>query len=502
MPLEDASLNIDGAPPTMLDRVPPYSEEAEMGVLGSILLDYARSMDLCLHSQLDEEAFYLPNHKSIFDCMLKMYSAQKVIDLLTLSEYMASVPDKAPNRWKKEEEQPNGPSKLEAIGGPLLLEQLINSTPTVAHVEYYIGIVREKYMRRKIIACARKAENQCYTSPDSADQILGSAEQSFMDVTKDQNSTIMSWSDTVNHTMEQIEKTSRGDKAANGLPTGLKNLDKKFLGLRPAEMIIIAARPSQGKTSLVMNIAENIALGNVSDNKSRAVAMFSLEMSTASLAMRMLCCNARASAFMIAQGQHVSKEIHKRLCESASALRKAPIYIDDTGGLDVMEMRARARRMKQKYDIQLIIVDYLQLLNCKEYSHQGRQIETMAISSNIKSMAKELNIPVIALSQLSRASENRDKNSGGPKLSDLRDSGAIEQDADVVCMLRRPIRYKEEKYADYPNIAIVDVAKQRNGPTGEVYLHFEDQYTLFRDAENPHREQQLQEDMETGGYQQ
>jgi len=482
MPLEDASLNIDGI--EVLDRVPPYSQEAEIGVLGSILLDYARSLDLCLHSQLDEEAFYLPTHKTIYECMLKMYSTQKVIDLVTLSEYMASVPDKKPNRWKKDE-IPEGPSKLEAIGGPIILEQLINSTPTVAHVEYYIGIVREKYMRRKIINCARKTENQCYTSPDPADKILGIAEQSFMDITKDQRSTIMSWSDTINSTILQIEKTTSGDKTANGLPTGLKNLDRKFLGLRPAEMVIIAARPSQGKTSLAMNIAENIALGNVSDHKPRPIAMFSLEMSTASLAMRMLCCNARVSSFVLSQGLHVSGDWHKKLVKSAADLRKAPLYIDDTGGLDVMEMRARARRMKQKYDIQLIIIDYLQLLNCKEYSHQGRQIETMAISSNIKSMAKELDIPVIALSQLSRASETRgDK--GGPKLSDLRDSGAIEQDADVVCLLRRPIRYKEEKYADTPNLAIVDVAKQRNGPTGEVYLHFEDQYTLFQDADNPH----------------
>jgi replicative DNA helicase len=491
MPLEDASLNIDGA--NVLDRVPPYSQEAEIGVLGSILLDYARSMDLCLHSQLDEEAFYLPVHKSIYECMLKMYSAQKVIDIVTLSEYMASVPDKKPSRWKKDDDTPEGPSKLEVIGGPIILEQLVNSTPTVAHVEYYIGIVREKYMRRKIIACARKAENQCYTSPDPSSKILGLAEQSFMDITKDQNSTIMSWSDTIKSTMLQIEKTTSGDKAANGLPTGIKNLDRKFLGLRPAEMIIIAARPSQGKTSLVMNIAENIALGNVSDHKPRAVAMFSLEMSTASLAMRMLCCNARVSSFVLSQGLHVSGDWHKSLVDSAAELRKAPIYIDDTGGLDVMEMRARARRMKQKYDIELIIIDYLQLLNCKEYSHQGRQIETMAISSNIKSMAKELNIPVIALSQLSRASENRgDK--GGPKLSDLRDSGAIEQDADVVCLLRRPSRYKEEKYADTPNLAIVDVAKQRNGPVGEVYLHFDDQYTLFLDADNPHFDREEQND--------
>jgi replicative DNA helicase len=490
MPLEDASLNIDGS--DALDRIPPYSQEAEIGVLGSILLDYARSIDLCLHSQLDEEAFYLPVHKTIYECMLKMQSAQKVIDLVTISEYMASVPDKKPNRWKKDE-IPDGPSKLEAIGGPVILEQLINSTPTVAHVEYYIGIVREKYMRRKIIECARKSENMCYMSPDPAVKILGITEQSFMDITKEQNSSIVSWSETINSTMEQIERTTSGDKAANGLPTGFKNLDKKFLGLRPAEMIIIAARPSQGKTSLAMNIAENIALGNVSDHKPRPVAMFSLEMSTASLAMRMLCSNARVSGYVLSKGQHISGDWHKKLVNSAANLRKAPIYIDDTGGLDVMEMRARARRMKQKYDIQLIIVDYLQLLNCKEYSHQGRQIETMAISSNIKSMSKELNIPVIALSQLSRASETRgDK--GGPKLSDLRDSGAIEQDADVVCLLRRPIRYKEEKYADTPNLAIVDVAKQRNGPTGEVYLNFDENYTLFLDAENPHFDRDEQQD--------
>jgi len=284
--------------------------------------------------------------------------------------------------------------------------------------------------------------------------------------------------------------------SVSGLPTGLRNLDRKLRGLRNGEMIVLAARPSMGKTSLAMNIAECVALGrDMQDRafegdaaKGRPVAIFSLEMAQEALALRMLCGMAGVPAFQIDSGIGNSQKITQELTRAASKLSKASIYVDDTGGLDVMELRARARRMKKKYNLELVIVDYLQLINYREMARQGRQLETAAISANLKAMAKELKVPVLVLSQLSRAPEQRGDKSAKPKLSDLRDSGAIEQDADVVLLLRRPSRNPGDPEADDRTLAIVDVAKHRNGPTGEVRLNFEDSLTRFGDRADEHRD--------------
>jgi replicative DNA helicase len=252
-------------------------------------------------------------------------------------------------------------------------------------------------------------------------------------------------------------------------------------------MIVLAARPSMGKTSLAMNVAEHIALGRHDpDQAAHPVGIFSLEMSHEQLVLRMLCSHAGVSAHRLTSGYASATADHGKLMQAASVLRKAPIFLDDTGGLDILELRARARRMKKKYAIELVVVDYLQLLHAKEYARQGRQLETAYISGNLKAMAKELAMPVFVLSQLSRAPEQRSE-TGKPKLSDLRDSGAIEQDADVVCMLRRPCKYESDEEHGDDTLAIVDIAKNRNGPTGEVRLNFEDEYMRFTDrAQSPH----------------
>ena len=341
--------------------------------------------------------------------------------------------------------------------------------------------MRQKYLLRRIINCARDAETSCYGAEQDADTLLSQVEQDFLNITENQHGEITEWPDAVKEVMEQIEIVFQTKKGlGNAISSGFLNIDHKVSGLRGGEMVVLAARPSMGKTSLAMNMAENIALGvNDPNREGHAVGIFSLEMSYLSLVTRMVCCHAEVPGFQLSQG-YVSPEFHGRLVQAASALRKAPIFMDDTGGLDVMELRARARRMKKKYDIRLIVIDYLQLLNCREYSHQGRQLETSAISANLKAMAKELNLPVLVLSQLSRAPEQRDKE-GRPKLSDLRDSGAIEQDADVVMMLRRPCRYPGTEGSEDERLAIVDIVKQRNGPTGEIYMNFEDSYTRFQD---------------------
>ncbi len=447
-----------------LDRLPPYSEEAERGVLGAIMLDSSKVMDLCATSQVMIDSFYVPAHKILYETMQKMYGESKVIDILTVTDYLSDD------------------GSLKKIGGSVFLDRLIDSTPTVAHAEYYIKIVYDKHVLRCIIDCAREAEQACYDSEDNAGTILDKTEQSFMDITERQHGDLILWPDAIQTTMEHVESIFDGNnKYAGGIPTGLLNLDKVVLGLRRGEMIVLAARPSMGKTSLAMNICENTALGHNSAHESRPVGVFSLEMSQEALIMRMLCSHAEVQSNQLLGG-YASNDMHKRLINAASALSKAEIYVDDTGGLDVMELRARARRMKKKYDIGLIMIDYLQLLHYSGYANQGRQLEIAAISGHIKAMAKELDLPVLVLSQLSRAPDQRTGDSSGkPKLSDLRDSGAIEQDADVVWMLRRPCVYATGEDAEDRTLAIVDVAKQRNGRVGEVELNFEENFTRFRD---------------------
>jgi replicative DNA helicase len=274
-----------------------------------------------------------------------------------------------------------------------------------------------------------------------------------------------------------------------GLPTGFRNLDARLLGLKPGEVIVLAARPSMGKTSLAMNMAECVALGRTmagipfkgDHGRPHPVGVFSLEMSQDSLVMRMLCGLAGVPMFQINSGMVNPQKVTQALTRAASDLSKAPILVDDTAGLDVVEMRARARRMRRKHKVELIVVDYLQLMNCREMVRQGRQLEIAAVSGHLKAMAKELKVPVLVLSQLSRAPEQRGDKSAKPKLSDLRDSGAIEQDADVVLLLRRPCRNVGDPETDDKTLAIVDVAKNRNGPIGEVRLHFEDTLTRFAD---------------------
>ena len=456
-------------------RTPPHSVEAERGVLGSILLDTAsdsRVLDLCTENGIVAESFFAPANQLLFATLSEMLHAGLTIDPLTLTERLRAL------------------KRLEQIGGAAYIQALIDETPTAAHAEYYIHIVRQKYLLRTVITCAREAERRCFNEAINADLVLGEVEQQFLSIADQRNNLSCTWPQAINNTMGYVDRLfSLGQGAVPGLPTGFRNLDKKLKGMRNGEMIVLAARPSMGKTSLAMNIAECVALNRDIYNRPmkgeqaqpHPVAIFSLEMSTEALAMRMLCGSAGVPSYQIDQSTVNPKKINQLLTRAASELSRAPIYVDDTGGLDVFELRARARRMKKRYNIELIIIDYLQLCNCREFAKQGRQIETSQISGQIKAMAKELKLPVIVLSQLSRAPEQRGDKTNKPKLSDLRDSGAIEQDADVVLLLRRPCKAQSDPEFDDKTLAIVDVAKHRNGPTGEVRLNFEDALTRFAD---------------------
>lgn len=444
-------------------RLLPYNEEAERGVLGSILLDASRTLDLCIERQLLPESFHVEAHRRIFDVMLGMSRDGRPIDVLTVSDRLRVA------------------NLVDQVGGPLFLDRLIDQTPTPAYAEYYADIVRQDHLLRAIIGWARDSEAECYRTEEAADVVLGRVEQKLFDITERREGGTSFWPDMVKDAMVQIEQIYTTKKGVTGLSTGFNNLDRTLAGLHKGNMIIVAARPAMGKTSLALNIAENVALGRRDvEYRARPVAVFSLEMSKEELVMRMLCTHARVSSFKISGG-YISEVNHSELVQAADALTKAPIYLDDTPGLDVLELRARARRLKKKHNIELIIVDYLQLLHCREYSRQGRQVEVSQVSGSLKGMAKELQIPVLVLSQLSRAPEMREK-TGKPKLSDLRESGSIEQDADVVMLLRRPCKYPDDEAFEDDTLAIVDVAKHRNGPTkSNIKLNFEEEFTRFED---------------------
>ena len=460
----------------------PNNTEAERAVLGSILMDATgrnedRVLDLCGARGIHDESFYDPRNRTIFHVMGQLKQLSKPVDMVTVVEKLTND------------------GALDGIGGVGYIQGLVDNLPSASHAEYYLEILRDKQLRRTMIDRARKTIEKCfdeaqYTDPQA---VLGDAEKSFLEIGAN-GGTTMPWSDAVQASFDKLNAmfSSKGNNL-DGLSTGFKYLDEKLQGLKKSEMIVIAARPSVGKTSLAMNIAESCALGRYISSdapcgnekgKPHPVLIFSLEMPVESLTNRMVAGRAHVNTWKLNRNKLLPQEREKAfsgLEAAADALSKAPIYVDDTASLDVMDMRARARRLKKAHGIELIVIDYLQLCRCSEGARQSRQIEVSMISQQIKAMAKELRIPVIVLSQLSRANEQRGDKEEKPKLSDLRDSGAIEQDADVVFLLRRPSRSAQSKDVNDETLAIVDIAKNRNGETGEVRMDFIREFVRFGD---------------------
>jgi replicative DNA helicase len=344
-------------------------------------------------------------------------------------------------------------------------------------------MVGQKYLVRQLLDQARKTIEDCYEFEGEATELLGRAEEAFLSISEKQRQESIDWRKCIEAANGTIAEILDHRKELNlGLSTGFADIDQKLLALKRKELVILAARPSMGKTSLAMNIAENVAIKK-DGTAGVPVAVFSLEMSAEALAMRMLCSRGGVSFHTISseRGRFVAAPQKVQLQQAAAILGRAPLYVDDTAGLEISELRSRARRLKKRHGVKLVVVDYLQLMHCSSCAKEGRQRETSAISSGLKAMAKELDVPVIVLSQLSRNPEMRGDKSAKPRLSDLRDSGAIEQDADVVMLLRRPTKYKEDEKSDDERLAIVDIAKNRNGPTGEVELNFDASITRFYD---------------------
>jgi replicative DNA helicase len=437
---------------TSLEKMPPQALEAEKAVLGGILLEpeaATRAIEIIL-----PEAFYRPAHSRIFKAMVSLFTRREPIDIMTLTEELRRAGD------------------LDGVGGVAAVTELVDSVPTAANIEYYAKIVLEKYILRELIHASSEIARDCYRGETNAGEILDSAEQKIFKVSESRVSQgFFHIKDVLKERFEEIQRIHETRESVTGLSTGFIDLDKYTAGMHPSDLMIVAGRPSMGKTSFALNIAQHVGL-----EEKKPVAIFSLEMSKELLVQRLLCAEAQVDAQKVRKGFTSAKDI-ERLTNAAGLLSEAQIFIDDTPAITTLDMRARARRLKAEYDLSLIVIDYLQLARVSERS-ENRQQEISSISRSLKALAKELNLPVIALSQLSRAVESR----GGdkrPMLSDLRESGAIEQDADLVLFLYRPELY-DPGDPEKEGKAELIIGKQRNGPTGTVNLIFEKQFTRFR----------------------
>ncbi len=446
---------------TVVDRLPPHSAEAEKGVLGCVLLAPHEGMGVCIEKfKGGSDVFYDLRHQSVFELLAEMYDQKEAIDLITVQQKL------------KDRKQ------LDAIGGISYLAELVDSVPSAANLEYYLDIVREKFLLRKMIQTCTGVVGRAYEFEGEVDSLLDEIERDVLRISEERIETSSrTIKELVHKAINTIEEFHQRQGMLTGVATGFRDLDKMTSGLHGGEMVVIAARPSMGKTSLAMNIAEHVAL-----EERLPVGVFSLEMTSESLVLRMLCSRSRVNLRNIRDGFLAERDFPK-LTGAASKLANAPLFIDDSSGLSILQLRAKARRMFQQFGIRLFVIDYLQLLNSTSRRAENRQQEIADISNGIKALAKELNVPVIVLSQLNRELE-KDKNRK-PRLSDLRESGAIEQDADLVALLYKPSSGEEDDAPSQEQEAVavnLYIAKQRNGPTGDVPLTFLKGYTRFEGA--------------------
>src|SRR5215831_18993280 len=440
---------------TVTDRLPPHAEDMERGVLGCVLLSPNECMGQCIEKfKGGQEVFYDLRHQTIFTTLAEMYDKREAIDVITLQQ-----------RLKDKQ-------LLEQVGGIGYLASLPDAVPSAANLSYYLDIVQEKFLLRRMIHTCTDVVGRVYDYEGEVDALMDEVERDILRISEARvQSSTSTIKDLVKKAINQIEDFHQRQGMLTGVGTGFTDLDKMTSGLHPGEMIVIAARPSMGKTSLAMNIAEHVAL-----DQKLPVGVFSLEMTAESLVLRILCSRSRVNLRNVRDGFLAERDFPK-LTGSAGKLANAPLFIDDSSGLSILQLRAKARRMAQQYGVKLFVIDYLQLLHSTARRAENRQQEIADISNGIKALAKELNVPVIVLSQLNRELE-KDKNRK-PRMSDLRESGSIEQDADLVGLLYKPSSGDDEDAAgggggeDHDAVAVnLLIAKQRNGPTGDVNLTF------------------------------
>ena len=440
--------------PTLTDKLPPQNLEAERACLGSMLLD-KEAIEVAIDI-LTEEDFYSEQHRIIFKTLLELYGRSTPVDIVTLTDFL------------------RGSGELDSAGGVVYISSLLDETPTSANAEYYAKIIEQKSLLRKLIRASSNAISLCYNSETDAYEVVDEAEKLIFDVTERKGVRgYFPISEVIKDSITAIEKLfHRGDNYT-GIPSGFKELDDLTSGFQRSEFIVVAARPSVGKTALALNIAQNVAI-----QQQLKVAVFSLEMSKEALMQRMLCSEARIDSQRLRKGLLRTEEWGP-LTTAAGKLSEATIFIDETPGISDMQLRAKARRIQSRHGLDLVIVDYLQLMSSIR-KKEGRTQEISEISRSLKALARELSIPVIALSQLSRAVETRGRDKR-PILSDLRESGAIEQDADVVIFLYRDELYNPQ--SDREGLAEIIIQKQRNGPTGTIELKFFKEFTRFENYE-------------------
>jgi replicative DNA helicase len=438
---------------TTLEKPLPNNLDAERSVLGAILLDN-NALNAAIEN-LRAEDFFLDQHRRVFTQMIALSEAQQAIDLITLTEELHRRGD------------------LEASGGAPYLASLADGMPKVSNIEHYARIVKEKAMLRNLIHTTHNIQQRAFEGEDGADMILDNAESSIFLLAEDRvKAGLIPVKDIVRDNFERLEKIFKEGKSITGIPTGYVELDKLTSGLQPSELLILAARPSQGKTALALNLAENIAI-----RAGQPVAIFSLEMSKESLLQRLVASVAQIDAHKFRTG-HLNRNDWTSMTEALGVISNAPLWVDDAGSISVLEIGAKARRLKRDKGLSLLIVDYLQLITARG-RFGNRQEEVASISRGLKGLAKELQIPVLVLSQLTRAPERDER---GPQLSDLRESGAIEQDADVVMFIYRPHFFKAGASPEEREETELRIAKQRNGPTDNVKFVFRSRLTRFEEA--------------------
>ena len=439
---------------TLIKRVMPNSLEAEQSVIGSMIMDQdaiVTAMEILL-----QEDFYHKQYGILFDAMIELYSSGQPVDLVTLQNKL------------KEKDVPQEVSSLEFVG------ELVRAVPTSANVKYYCNIVKENSMKRKLIRVTEEIENECYAGKESLESVLDKTEHDiFALLLSRTGGDYVPIRQVVMNALEKIEKASQQDGNVTGIPTGFIDLDYRTAGLQPSDLVLIAARPSMGKTAFVLNIAQYVAF-----HENMCTAIFSLEMSKEQLVNRLFSLESRVDAQALRTG-NLSDADWAKLVEGAGIIGDSELIIDDTPGISISEMRSKCRKYKLEHDLKLIIIDYLQLMSGSGRSTDSRQQEISDISRSLKALARELNVPVLALSQLSRAVEQRPDHR--PMLSDLRESGAIEQDADVVMFIYRDDYYNKD--TELKGISEIIIAKQRNGPIGTVNLAWLPEYTKFANLE-------------------
>jgi len=435
-------------------KVPPHHLEAERSVLGAILID--NEALLRVMEVLDPQDFYREAHRLIYERMLECFERSEPVDLVTLSNLLRAK------------------GQLESVGGTDYLTLLVEQVPTAANASYYARIVREKAVLRRLISKASDILRQCYEDPADLEQFLDEVERSIFEVAEDRSrKAFFTIQEIIRSSFETIEKLYERKSLITGVPSGWVDLDTITSGFQPSDLIVVAARPSMGKTAFCLDVARHAAVV-----ENIPVAIFSLEMSKEQIALRLLCAEAQVDGSKLRRGM-LRESDFPRLTTAAGVLSESPIFVDDTPGISAMEMRAKARRLKAERNVGLIIVDYLQLMRGRQGPERSREQEISEISRSLKALAKELNVPVMALSQLNRRVEERGDKI--PQLSDLRESGAIEQDADLILFIYRDEVYNKSPDNPKRGTAEIIVGKHRNGPIDKVVLTFLPQFATFED---------------------